>query len=287
MSLWYNNWQAQSLPGRFHMRLLLVDDSHIDCSRSTNEVDCTTSPGQSSEIYYTFHYILDEARGWKELLIPFEESDDSLSPFWRTGWSGQVGNNQLGPHRLRGWRMELSIDSQDGDLNNQSSGVLLMDQLSCVSTDTEISPISAALEATDVASNRTFADWIKEDDDGTWHVRYYGDAALAQARTQVELTSDGVLGINYTVQKTEDWGGFIDFLHLARGHGYYNLFHADAISCSYDVPMAEKEAPARVHLRLKVSALKVTLIVKGISILQLQVPCVCSTLPLHPSRMQL
>jgi hypothetical protein len=46
-------------------------------------------------------------------------------------FGGQVGNDALDTNRIRGWRIELNIDSQ-ADTKEESSGIIMFDQLSCV-----------------------------------------------------------------------------------------------------------------------------------------------------------
>jgi hypothetical protein len=72
--------KAQSQPERAHyLRLILLDDSH--CTSQ----NCSLSPGQGLENYYSFHYVLDDEPGWKELQIRLQGNADAGSPFWRTG----------------------------------------------------------------------------------------------------------------------------------------------------------------------------------------------------------
>ena len=65
------------------------------------------------------------------LSLIFPDRSDTTTSAMRPGWTGQVGNNVLDPGALRGWRQELSIDSQR-EIGSASEGVLDLDALSCV-----------------------------------------------------------------------------------------------------------------------------------------------------------
>jgi len=97
LSLWYKILETQSLPGRVHLRLIMMDDS--DCT--LEEYKCADPPGQNLENYYSFHYVLDDNHGtdnifdatnsatndseWQELRLELLGDESSESPFWRTG----------------------------------------------------------------------------------------------------------------------------------------------------------------------------------------------------------
>jgi hypothetical protein len=92
--------------GHMHLRLILLDASN--CTS-----DCTASPGQSLENYYSFHQILDTA-GMTHVKVSLRGDDDSTSPFWRTGWTGRPGNRVLNKDVLKGFRLETNIDGSMG-----------------------------------------------------------------------------------------------------------------------------------------------------------------------------
>ena len=266
LSLWYYNQSPQSRPGRVHLRIILLDDSDCPASDDDDHDECTAAPGQGLENYYSFHYILDNNNndsnkngGWQELRVALRGSDDPAAPFWQTGWagSGASGNHRLDLEHIRGWRMELSMDASsqgatdddDDDIdNNTSSGVLWLDQLSCVGGG---DLLGAAFWTNDNPATTTSADYELLEDaavsTGSWFSRYY-ESPLAKNRTRVDL-SNGTLFLNYTIEQTESWGGFNDYQHLAPGPAYYNLSAATGVSLGYDIRQAAS-APGRSHLRI-------------------------------------
>jgi hypothetical protein len=247
MSLFYKNLQAQTLPGRVHLRLILMDDS--DCVE-----DCTNA--QNLETYYSFHYVLDNeptsdsssARaGWQELQVDLLGDSIPESPFWRTGWSGQVGNDKLDANRIKGWRIEFSIDSQ-GDMDSSSTGSLLVDQLACFGGG-EL--LGAAFQLSETDSHAVAA--VEEDITvASWSENYF-DSSLSRNLTQAVLVTDGMLHVNYTIEQTtmntssSAGGGLIEYEHLAPVSAYYNLSHVSHVTLAYKVFQAAS-IPGRAHL---------------------------------------
>ena len=281
LSLHYKVVRPQSNAERVHLRVILLDDSNCGVMHRQDEKDNTTvieddddveeaeaedmqdacwePPGQALENYYTFHYILDDTNAeWHELIMPLAGgSSDPDAPFWRTGWTGQVGNDRLDLNGIKGWRIELSMDSQGG-MNSTSSGVLLVDQLQCVggndllgaafwtnrthtldqvnTTLTENATIGVGIAAFESANAA-----------GTWFDRYY-ESPISRNLSSAALVN-GTLKLNYTIAQSEAWGGFVDYQHIAPGSAYYNLSAATAVSLSYTVRRAASVAE-RAHLRL-------------------------------------
>ncbi|CAB9500762.1 activated protein kinase catalytic subunit alpha-1 [Seminavis robusta] len=102
----YRIREAASIPGRAHLRMIVVENSHGD-----------------EERYYNFNYVLDENLAVGDIEIPLEGSADPSSPLWQTGWSGGVGNSQFDKSHIKGFTFELSMDSQ-GDLGSTASGAI-------------------------------------------------------------------------------------------------------------------------------------------------------------------
>lgn len=242
LSLWYRILQPQSSIGRVHLRLILYDDS-----------DCVTACDneQNLEVYYSFHYILDAdaasdraltgnasaVKGfeWEELRIELRGDGNAKSPFWRTGWSGTVGNGVLDLDRIKGWRIELSIDSQGG-IGSSSSGALVVDQLSCVGGE-EL--FGAAFHLSD-----SFQEAVK---DGTWIEEYY-ESELSRNLSEA-VVSNGTMTLKYTIEQVETWGGLVGYTHMAPGVAYYNISQASKLSFSYEVIRGASQV-GRVHLRV-------------------------------------
>jgi len=250
LSLWYKILQPQSVIGKVHLRLILMDDS--DCTLDGH--DCADAPGQNLENYYSFHYVLDDndnnifdthSGRWQELRIELRGNDDCNSPFWRTGWTGEVGNNNLDAKRLRGWRIELSMDGQ-GDIGDVSEGVLLLDQLTCVGGG---DLLGAAFHPKEIGLASSDQEGLLEQSlvEGMWFERYY-ESDQSKNFSQALLTSDGTFRVNYTIEQVETWGGFLDYQHLAPGNAYYNLSQSTHLSLNYDVSKAA--SVDRAHLRI-------------------------------------
>lgn len=250
LSLWYKILEPQTVLGRVHLRLIVMDDSN--CTLDGHK--CADAPGQNLENYYSFHHVLDDnddnifdthSSRWQELRIELRGNDHSESPFWRTGWTGQVGNNNLDAERLRGWRIELSIDSQGG-IGDVSEGVLLLDQLACVGGG---DLLGAAFHPKEKGLFRSDQEGLLEQSlvEGMWFERYY-QSDRSKNFSQALLTSDGTFRMNYTIEQAEIWGGFLDYQHLAPGNAYYNLSQSTYISLSYNVSKAA--SVDRAHLRI-------------------------------------
>ena len=118
IALNYTVNRAASPEGRAHLRIILKDghDCHTDCRDDKNH-----------EKYYSFYYVLDEeTEGWVGRNL--QGDDDSTSPFWLTGWSGDAHNRVLDKSMLKGFLLELNIDSK-GNLTSTVTGSLSLTNL--------------------------------------------------------------------------------------------------------------------------------------------------------------
>lgn len=108
-------------PALSHLTVFCVpfSDCWIDCEHFSPNV----------ENYYSFHYILDEPEG-HEGSLTVELKGDSIngSPFWRTGWFGTIGNDVLDTATIKGYKIEISIDSQ-GEMGSLVSGIFDLSDL--------------------------------------------------------------------------------------------------------------------------------------------------------------
>jgi hypothetical protein len=238
LSLHYKILEEQSSPGRVHLRIIASDDSDCvsDCSETINV-----------EVYYAFHYILDNSQNgeWQEIRIPLFGDGNVESPFWRTGWVGIVGNDQLDPNHLKGFRIELSIDSQ-GDLGSSSSGSLLLDQFACVGGE---DLLGAAFHA---VPSGPFEDAVNR---SSWLDPSF-PSELSRNRTEA-LFDHGLLSVNYTIEApslnnitvNEAVGGILEFRHRAPASAYYNLTQASGMAIDYQV---NRSATARFGIALEI-----------------------------------
>ncbi len=122
LSLWYYNETPSSDPGRIHLRLQLFDVS---------DAPVNTYDAGNTELWYSFEYVLDDAAGWTEIVLPLEDVGSAATSgsngFWRTGWSGVDGNNTLNLNAIKGIGMEISIDApQDFSVH---TGKIIFDAL--------------------------------------------------------------------------------------------------------------------------------------------------------------
>uniref|UniRef100_A0A7S2SEB0 G-protein coupled receptors family 3 profile domain-containing protein n=1 Tax=Mucochytrium quahogii TaxID=96639 RepID=A0A7S2SEB0_9STRA len=120
LTLWFNNIHALDRPGQAHLRLILYDAA--SCTESCDSIN-------GVEVFYSFNHILDMEPGWNLLRIPLIGDDNSDSPFYRTGWSGSLGDNTLGLSRIKGFALELSVGSGI-NLNSRVNGEIQIGRLS-------------------------------------------------------------------------------------------------------------------------------------------------------------
>ena len=206
MSLRYKILEPQSLPGRAHLRLILLDGSHCD------DDSCWRPPGQALENYYRFHYVLDDEEcEWREIRAELNGTSDSSSSFWRTGLTGVVGNDKLDGQFLQGWRLEISIDSQ-GSYGSNSSGSFLVDHLACEGDDVIGAPFRLKrgfLGAGNAWNDKSvLPDYLTK-----WE----------QNKTVATLANDR-LRLDYVIEQTDAYKGGSDaWTALAPRRSYYNL----------------------------------------------------------------
>ena len=90
---------------------------------------------QLGELYYSFHYILDEEPGWNQVKIPLENNYSwDGAGFNLTGWAGQSHNGELDLNAIGGFHIEFSISGAgEGDY---AGGVILMDEITLIEAET-------------------------------------------------------------------------------------------------------------------------------------------------------
>ena len=75
------------------------------------------------------------------------------------------------------------------------------------------------------------------------------DAAADDGGIVAPAAAASPLRLNYTLEQSKNWGGFLDVEHVAPGAGYYSLSAASAISLAYRVGGASS-SPGRAHVRI-------------------------------------
>ncbi len=118
ISIWYYNDTAQDNPGRVHVRLQFYDAS--DSPNGANTYDA-----MQTEVYYSFHYILDNAPGWNQIVMPMVSNGSwDGQGFNLTGWAGIAGNNTLDLDKIKGWGIEFSV-SGEGEGDHVTGSIIL------------------------------------------------------------------------------------------------------------------------------------------------------------------
>ncbi|CAB9508024.1 Receptor-type guanylate cyclase gcy [Seminavis robusta] len=144
LSLDYMVQQPFSMPGRSHLRLIVYDghDCPANCSDSS----------KNTEAYYSFSYVLDDI-AQTSFSVDLEGTDDSSSPFWLTGWVGSVHNSFLDRAYMKGFSLEINIDSQ-GIVGSLGSGMLVVgrmmasnNQAAFLSDDVQVSYVLEPFES--------------------------------------------------------------------------------------------------------------------------------------------
>ncbi|CAB9514122.1 Receptor-type guanylate cyclase gcy [Seminavis robusta] len=124
--LGYRTRQAATPSGRTHLRIVIADGS--DCV-----ANCSTDFFEH-ERWYSFHYILDDNTtndGWGDIHLPLIGSTDPSTPLWLTGWSGQTGNSAFDREKIKGFTLEINIDSQ-GNMSSTVAGAFDMFDMSAM-----------------------------------------------------------------------------------------------------------------------------------------------------------
>lgn len=204
---------APSLP--FTLRLFLYDGSECASGSDCNAID-------DLEVYYSevaVNSLLDiESPSWRTFSVSL---NDTTTSWLQSTTQGVLGNRKLNLHKLRGWRIELSLEEKENG-TQPVTGTLLLDQLGCLG-DGDLLGAAFTLSG-------TFQDAIAT---GDWFERYY-ESPLSESLSEARLL-DSELLLNYTIEQRESWGGFIDYGHISPGRAYYNISDGMAISLMYRV----------------------------------------------------
>lgn len=103
LSFWYDNRTAASLPGKCELRFILFDAGNSPQKAYTQSAD-------SSEVWYSFHYILDQPAGWRQIKIPLKQVDEFAGPgFFFTDWYGLPGDGLFNRDQIKGFAFEFAV----------------------------------------------------------------------------------------------------------------------------------------------------------------------------------
>ncbi len=127
LTIWYYNVTPASEPGRIHLRIQFYDVS--DAVNGANTYDAN-----QTELWYSFHYVLDDQPGWHQIrmLMVDARTDPTLDEwggdgFNLTGWAGITGNNQLDLDRIKGFGFEFSVSG--GGEGDYVYGTIVLDHM--------------------------------------------------------------------------------------------------------------------------------------------------------------
>ncbi len=117
--IWFYNSIAQDSIGAVEFRLQMFDASNSADGPATRNANNT-------ELYYSFHTILDMVPGWNRISMVLDRTDSyDGTGFTYTGWSGQQGNGKFDKNRIVGFGMEFSIGGAgEGDV---TTGQIIFD----------------------------------------------------------------------------------------------------------------------------------------------------------------
>jgi hypothetical protein len=214
----YNVTEPASIPGRAIMRLVLQDNSHC-------EEDCDTDY-HAHERWYTFLSILDEPNSGK-IVVPLEGTVEPTSPFWLTGWSGITGNQHLDTHQIKGFTLELVLDSvlQLGSVVTGS--ISLFHMSAALISDVASAPMSYVMEPFETIDQEW--SWEPKNDLSKLNITISDDAIFGDHSLRVDYDAE-----DFTTAA---------FRWILRSRPH-NCFGADHMSLWY------KSLDARAHIRL-------------------------------------
>ena len=129
LSLRYRVTQPQTPARAARMGVVLLDGS--DCEDGP-ACSALAVPGWTFENYITFEFVLDDTSGaWQTLKVGLcGENSDPTKPFMRLTNIGPVGNGVLDRDKIRGFRVNFVVDTDE-----TSRGSIEFDDLSCIVPD--------------------------------------------------------------------------------------------------------------------------------------------------------
>jgi hypothetical protein len=213
IGLWHNTLTPASA-SQVEFRLLLFDSSGPDNDGTGGREETTREVwySQSARVY-------SAGPGWKEFTLPLVSTGGGApipdAGFSRPGWSGAAGNDQLDLQYISGYALEWTSTKLGGDLT--ATGSVVFDKLFARGVRYQLIHgfDDLALGDTEVA--------------GT------GAGSLVFTTvTDSPVEGDGALQVDYTVDATEEWGGFTDFAVTLPG-AVEDMTERSHISLFYNV----------------------------------------------------
>lgn len=193
LSLRFNNLIPSSVTGPVEMRFKLHEAG--EGNAGTN--------GDWEDWYFQTPDVYNSPAGWTELLIPLKEIPNAVGSapndegFSLPGWSGQTGNEKLDLNRIVGYSIEWTAVPIFPD--STASGNVSWDHLTLVQDrNTVFHKFDNAATDTHFVQAGTGASNIVVSDNTTNFVE--GTASLQ---------------CNWTIEATEPWGGFVNYIYNA------------------------------------------------------------------------
>ena len=226
LTIWFNNVQPSSAVGLVYMRMKLYEaggSSHY----WTNSADHEEWYFQSVAGFY------DAAPGWTKLVMPLIDRG-GVTPndagFALPGWSGTTNNGVLDLSKIVGYDIEVNCDVQ-GTLAN---GACVWDNLQM--TGNRNTPLCTF---DSVATDTT---WKKDE--------LYGTENFTEV-TDTPFEGTASLKVNYHVNLSQSWGGYVNFQYELPAGTYYPDMTSNAALYLYVKNPVASTLKGRMTLRLE------------------------------------
>ena len=241
VSIWY---RPVNTTGHEIVRVVFYDDTPClltyaednDGEKLSSCVKNESSLDRYVVLERTLPLTTNTAEQWREVKVPI--NSESLPMDLR---------------RLRGWKIEVAqADVGTGTDNKPTKdSVILFDQLSCIGGGDMFGSVFTTGEWVDFDRKQLEQSSAVNPIDQYWYYSFY-QSEVSATNTNISLSRSGQLSIDYTVQKVEEWGGFVEVGHICPGNAYYNVSTATDIQVTYDISrVASEEGRAIFRLVLQ------------------------------------
>ena len=224
LSFSYYNIVPQSIAGRVHVRLNLMDYGAV------------TEPAYHGlgEYLYSFEYILDETPGWHTVEMPLVVTNSFGADGWTyTGWSGDAGNGELDKSRIKGFAYEFSVSGAgEGDV---VTGSIILDDMKLTGSKNVLD--NGGLESAD-AQDDAFGWGAAHAGAGQAHANIVADAAVArngEKYAELGIENGAAWAVFYTevaypAAQGETWelGGYIKNISETFTEGAFGGYKIEA-----------------------------------------------------------
>ncbi len=197
LRLWYYNVVPSTQPGLVHMRFKIHE--------AGGQADYWNNQNDHEDWYFQVDGFYDAEPGWKMLTIPLVDlgaGSPTSTGFTLTGWSGVQNNGVLDLDKIIGYSLEFTTP---GIVNNgTANGVIVWDKLTLWGNKYE--PLSTF-------DNTATGDYFTLDT-MSWAGAGAGVETLTD-NTVNPFEGTSSLQIDYTVNMSQSWGGYVNLRHNA------------------------------------------------------------------------